>query len=105
MRSVCLGSKALPVRLGSLDFSYDSSYGTIHSAWTVRGSQAEWNLTIPANTKGQMLLTDSEAQAYILDGMPVAKSHIVTMTNKEGNKTLYVLPAGAYHSTVTLHHS
>jgi hypothetical protein len=52
-----------------------------------------------------MLLTDSEAQAYILDGMPVAKSHIVTMTNKEGNKTLYVLPAGAYHSTVTLHHS
>jgi alpha-L-rhamnosidase len=39
-------------RLGSLDFTYPSSYGPIHSAWTVEGSKANWTVTIPANTTG-----------------------------------------------------
>ncbi|UWZ83386.1 alpha-L-rhamnosidase [Occallatibacter riparius] len=39
-------------RLGSVDFTYPSSYGTIHSAWTVQGTKATWKITIPANTTG-----------------------------------------------------
>ncbi len=39
-------------RLGSVDFTYPSSYGIIHSAWTVQGSKVNWTVTIPANTTG-----------------------------------------------------
>jgi alpha-L-rhamnosidase len=39
-------------RLGSMDFTYRSSYGPIHSAWTVQGSKAMWRITIPANATG-----------------------------------------------------
>jgi alpha-L-rhamnosidase len=39
-------------RLGSVDFTYPSSYGPIHSAWSVQGSSARWTITIPANTTG-----------------------------------------------------
>jgi len=55
-------------RLGSVDFSYESSYGTIHSAWTVSGKQATWNLTIPPNATGRLALTAAEQAAYRLDG-------------------------------------
>jgi len=41
-------------RLGSVDFTYRSSYGVIHSAWTVEGKTATWHVTIPANTTGWM---------------------------------------------------
>jgi alpha-L-rhamnosidase len=39
-------------RLGSVDFTYPSSYGAIHSAWTVQGSRVLWSVTIPANATG-----------------------------------------------------
>src|SRR5438445_7758304 len=40
-------------QLGNLEFSYESSYGTIHSAWSITGNTATWKLTIPANAKGR----------------------------------------------------
>jgi alpha-L-rhamnosidase len=45
-------------RLGSVDFTYPSSYGIIHSAWTVQGSKVNWTVTIPANTTG--FISDAE---------------------------------------------
>ncbi|HEY3705731.1 MAG TPA: family 78 glycoside hydrolase catalytic domain [Terracidiphilus sp.] len=48
-------------RLGSVDFMYSSSYGPIHSAWTVEGTKVNWTVTIPANTTG--FLSDAEKKA------------------------------------------
>jgi alpha-L-rhamnosidase len=48
-------------RLGSVDFTYPSSYGTIHSAWTVEGSTAMWHVTIPPNTRGWWSNSESYA--------------------------------------------
>ena len=48
-------------RLGSVDFTYKSAYGDIHSAWSVDGNTATWRLTIPANTTGQLDLTPEQA--------------------------------------------
>ncbi len=45
-------------RLGSVDFTYPSSYGVIHSAWTVQGSKVLWSVTIPANATG--FISDAE---------------------------------------------
>ena len=43
---------AFDKRIGSVDFTYPSAYGPIHSTWTVQGSKAMWKITIPANTTG-----------------------------------------------------
>ncbi|MFZ0393516.1 MAG: family 78 glycoside hydrolase catalytic domain [Terracidiphilus sp.] len=59
-------------RLGSVDFTYPSAYGEIHSAWSVEGDSATWNITIPANTTGRLDLTPGEAVKYKLDGKPLS---------------------------------
>jgi alpha-L-rhamnosidase len=45
-------------RFGLVDFTYPSSYGAIHSAWSVQGTNATWTITIPANTTG--FISDAE---------------------------------------------
>ncbi len=59
-------------RLGSVDFSYPSAYGEIHSSWSVEGNKATWHITIPANTTGRLELTPKEAAKYKLDGEPLS---------------------------------
>jgi len=89
-------------RLGSADFSYDSVYGTIHSAWMVSGKQATWNLTIPPNTTGRLKLTVAEQEAYRLDGKMLAGSAKVVSGREEDGKKTFDMPAGTYQFEVTL---
>jgi alpha-L-rhamnosidase len=64
-------------RLGSLDFSYESSYGTIHSGWSISGNKAIWSLTIPANATGHLPLAQEQAQSFTLDGQLLSQSRKV----------------------------
>jgi alpha-L-rhamnosidase len=91
-------------RLGSLDFSYESRYGTVRSAWTTSGEKAVWKVTIPPNTTGRMHLPPAQAQRYILNGRPLPQSRIVTITNGDDGGNFYELPAGTYTFTVALPH-
>jgi alpha-L-rhamnosidase len=84
-------------RLGSLTFDYDSSYGPIHSDWTVKGTTAEWHVTLPANTTGQLNLSKDEAGKYKLDGVPLNQSKLAK-TTADG----FELAAGSYSFTVNL---
>jgi alpha-L-rhamnosidase len=87
-------------RLGSVDFSYDSSYGTIRSAWSVAGKKATWKLTIPPNATGRLQLSPDELKMYQLDGKPVEESKKV---RPAGNASgLIELPAGSYEFEVAL---
>jgi alpha-L-rhamnosidase len=88
-------------RLGSLDFSYESSYGMIHSAWSIAGDKVVWNLTIPANATGLLPLGGDLAQAYKLDGQLLSKSSRV---HAAGGDTVaeYELPAGSYRFEIAL---
>src|SRR5260370_27963252 len=61
-------------RLGNLDFSYESSYGRIHSAWSISGNKATWSLTIPANATGHLPLGREQAQSFKLDGQLLSRS-------------------------------
>jgi len=61
-------------RLSPLEFNYESSYGEIKSSWTVKGSTAEWSVTLPANTTGRLQLKPSEAARWKLEGVAVSKS-------------------------------
>jgi alpha-L-rhamnosidase len=89
-------------RLGELEFSYESSYGTIHSAWSISGNKATWNLTIPANATGHWPIGREKAQSYKLDGQVLAQSRRVRGLGKNANSLEYELPAGNYQFEVAL---
>ena len=57
-------------RLGNVDFTYASVYGQIRSHWTVRGSTAEWTVTIPANTQGHLYLTPEQLKRMHTTDLP-----------------------------------
>ena len=85
-------------RLGSARFDYDSTYGAIHSDWAVKGSTAEWRVTIPANTTGRLELKPGEAAKYTLDGVPLTTSAAAKPTASGGIE----LSAGSYTFVVQL---
>src|SRR5579863_3328646 len=88
--------------LGSLDFSYDSSYGTIHSDWKVSGNKSTWNLIIPANSTGHLPLSSEQAQTYIIDGQPLAQSRKIHALPATSSGVEYELPAGNYQFEIKL---
>jgi alpha-L-rhamnosidase len=91
---------AFDKQLGSIDFTYPSPYGDIHSAWTVKDGTAHWSLTIPANASGSLSLTETEAAHYKLNGTDIADSKAVA-SSKGGQGTIYSLPAGTYSFDVS----
>jgi alpha-L-rhamnosidase len=89
-------------RLGSLDFSYESSYGTIHSAWSISGNKVIWNLTIPANATGRLPLAGERAQSFKLEGQDLSKSSRVHAVARDTNALEYEIPAGSYQFEIAL---
>lgn len=86
-------------RLAKLDFSYDSPYGDIRSAWTAENGQIEWKITIPANAKATLALTTKEAQDLSIDGEPLQKSALIKSLPKQENIENYEILAGTYTLT------
>jgi alpha-L-rhamnosidase len=86
-------------RMGHMELSYESSYGTIASRWKTTGNSAVWTITIPPNSTGLLPIDATNATAWTLDGVLLATSKKLTA---EGTNT-YRLPAGSYtfHATVT----
>ena len=84
-------------RLGSVEFTYPSTYGVIKSDWTVKGTMAEWNVTIPANATGRLAVDEATAAQYKLEGVPLAESKLAKAVGGG-----YDLPAGSYSFVVTL---
>jgi alpha-L-rhamnosidase len=89
-------------RLGSLDFSYESASGTIHSAWSISGNKATWNLTIPANATGRLPVRKEQAESFALDGESLRKSSRIHALNRENNDLEFEIPAGTYRFEITL---
>jgi alpha-L-rhamnosidase len=87
-------------RLGSVQFDYDSAYGPIHSDWVVKGTAAEWHVTIPPNTTGKLQVTLGEAGRYKLDGKPLANLMSLKGTNLHGGG--FELAPGSYTFVVQL---
>ncbi|MGB6193037.1 MAG: family 78 glycoside hydrolase catalytic domain, partial [Terracidiphilus sp.] len=86
-------------RLGHVAFDYDSSYGPIHSDWTVKGEEAAWNVTVPANTTAWL---DADLAAKCtLDGTPLAQSRLAKATALAG-RSGFEVPAGSYALDVTM---
>jgi alpha-L-rhamnosidase len=83
-------------RLGHVSFDYDSSYGRIHSDWTLAANGiATWHVTIPANSEGWLPLGASEAAKYKLDGKALNGSPLTKAETRDGASG-FVLDAGSY---------
>jgi alpha-L-rhamnosidase len=82
-------------RLGHVAFDYASAYGPIHSDWTVKGTTAEWHVTIPANTTGWLSLSLAEAAKYKLEGAPLTSK--LPIATASGGESGFVLAAGSYN--------
>jgi len=80
-------------RLGSVDFSYESAYGTVKSNWIVSGQSASWTVTIPANTHGELPLTPDQATRFRINGQSLAQNQTLRV-KKERPEPVYELPAG-----------
>ena len=63
----------------------------------MKGTTAEWHVTIPANTTGWLGLSAAEAAKYKLDGAPLAASKLVKPTYGQNG---FELPAGSYNFEV-----
>jgi alpha-L-rhamnosidase len=88
--------------LASLDFSYDSAYGLIHSDWKVSGNKSTWNLIIPANSTGHLPLSSEQVQVFTIDGQPLAKSKKIHALPGANSGIEYEIPAGAYQFEIKL---
>src|SRR5262249_15170395 len=89
-------------RLGSLNFSYESAYGTIRSDWSISGNSVSWRVTIPANARGRLPVTPEEKQSFKLDGRPLSQSSRIRSLESDGGGELYDIPAGNYAFEVRL---
>ncbi len=90
---------AFDERLGSVDFSYDSSYGKITSDWKIIGAAVTWHVTLPANTTGWLDIPSAEAGNWKLDGAALDGSAAIKPAARAG-ETGFELPAGSYTFTV-----
>lgn len=88
-------------RLGNLDFSYESPYGTVRSAWTVEGGHAMWHLSIPPNSVGLLPLRLADTGRFKLNGERLSESAKLKFSSAGGQNT-YQLPAGNYTFQVGL---
>jgi alpha-L-rhamnosidase len=79
-------------RLGSLNFSYESPFGTVTSNWKMQGSDVVWNVTIPPNSTAVLPVAASNASSFTIDGLPLSKSSKV---HSDGGD-IYTMPAGTY---------
>jgi alpha-L-rhamnosidase len=81
-------------RLGHVDFSYESPFGTVRSAWSVSGQRVNWTVSIPPNASAELPVSAGMAGALKLDRKPLADTHFKFKTR--ANETVYELPAGIY---------
>jgi len=88
--------------LGQIDFSYDSTYGRIHSAWKLDGKTAVWHLTVPPNTTAELPLSAKQATQYWINGKLLSQSGEMLSADKGGERNVYRFPAGSYTLTVHL---
>jgi alpha-L-rhamnosidase len=89
-------------RVGSLDFSYESGYGTIRSSWSISGKKATWKLAIPPNSSGQLPLASEDARRFTLDGRNLGKDAGLQAMDRPSGGRVFELPAGSYQFEVTL---
>ena len=89
-------------QLGSVELEYQSRFGLIRSAWSASGTQADWKITLPPNTKGFLPISSEMVSRWILDDDPIVRSSKLKAMGKQGADEVFEVPAGTYAFKVKL---
>jgi alpha-L-rhamnosidase len=88
--------------LGKIDFTYETPYGQVHSAWTAPASgPVKWSVTIPANTNGYLELATAQAERYTMDGHALTAADS-SSPESNGGKKRFEVPAGNHIFAVSM---
>jgi alpha-L-rhamnosidase len=83
-------------RLGSVEVSYQSPYGTVSSSWRVQSETVLWNITIPPNTSARLSLTPEEESRFKIQGKTLSEHFSIAKQEKEAGRVAYSIPAGSF---------
>jgi alpha-L-rhamnosidase len=77
--------------------SLESPYGRIATAWNVKSSALQLDVTIPPNTTAVVYIPTTDAASVTEDGKPISKVKGVTFLRQEPGAAVYTIGAGIYH--------
>jgi alpha-L-rhamnosidase len=90
------------LQLGSVELEYQSHFGQIRSAWSASGTQADWKITLPPNTKGFLPISSEMISRWTLDGDPIMRNSKLKAIGEQGAEEVFEVPAGTYAFKVKL---
>jgi alpha-L-rhamnosidase len=82
----------IPAALNDLDFSFESPYGLIRSAWRRESGEIRLDVTVPPNTYCDLYIPQTDASLIRFEGGPASDSLCA-------GRTLYHLQAGQWSVT------
>ncbi len=86
----------LTLPIEKVSCSYESIRGTIVSNWEKKDKEISWNLQIPPNCEGMIILPDP-FQKVIIDDNNLRESPYITNYVEKGNKIKFKITNGKYH--------
>jgi alpha-L-rhamnosidase len=76
-----------------------SAYGTIGSAWTLKGGAFDWRVIVPANTTATLYVPAADGAEVHEGDSPAAEAEGVTFLRREGGANVYEVQSGSYRFT------
>lgn len=87
-------------KLGSVEATYQSPYGSIESAWTVSGNLTTWKTVIPANTSALVFLPATEKTSVLVDGKDARQNQWLHFVRSENGAQIFTAEPGSYSFTL-----
>jgi alpha-L-rhamnosidase len=84
-------------RLSFAKAEYESAYGKIMSAWTMKEGNRTVDVVIPANTTATIILPDARAEEVTENGKAVAA--VFSKVKQDGRNVIIETGSGSYHFT------
>jgi alpha-L-rhamnosidase len=82
--------------LTSASVGYDSIRGPIRSAWKLSGDTMEWEVSIPANTTGILLVPTTDGSSIMEGGQPLDQCKFARRVTTKGDVTTVEIDSGTY---------
>lgn len=81
---------------------YQSQYGMIRSAWTLKNQCFEWHVSVPANTTATATLPAIKISHVMEGGKPFQEAEGGTLLDVVSQGVVFRLGSGNYHFTSLL---
>lgn len=88
---------AVPARVNSIRFTYDSPRGTIESRFEKNGRQADWKVIVPPNTNATVTFPAASLDLITESNLPLAGAAGVTIAGPVDGHPSARLLSGNYH--------